>query len=225
MWYFCLFVVYTILYLTCLTVRGHHCMAHHEEENQTISIGDRSGLQAGQSSTRTLYLRSHAVVTPAEWGLALSCWNRHGVPGKSFHLDDSIFQHKPPHQWYLHIYADHPCRGHWCTPIPSQRMVFALFFGNGQDGLFHLWHVESYVRFSQKQAEMWTCLTREHVSTIFCPSPMISGSENLPFLHKIHKCLPLCIMQFQVAFLDAEADYVEWQWFSKVLLMWQYPSW
>ena len=38
---------------------------------------------------------------------------------------------------------------------------------NSLDGLFHLWHVESDIRFSPKQAEMWTCLTREHVSTVF----------------------------------------------------------
>ena len=36
--------------------------------------------------------------------------------------------------------------------------------------------------------------------------------------NKINKCLPLCIIQFQVAFLDALADCIEWQWFSKVLL-------
>ena len=40
--------------------------------------------------------------------------------------------------------------------------------------------------------------------------------DNL-FLCKIKKCLPLYIIQFQVAFLDAAADCVEWQWFSKVL--------
>ena len=33
----------------------------------------RSGLQAGQTSTRTLLLRSNAVVTHAECGSALSC--------------------------------------------------------------------------------------------------------------------------------------------------------
>ena len=38
------------------------------------------------------------------------------------------------------------------------------------------------------------------------------------FLRQMIKCLPLCIIQFQVAFLDAQADCVEWQWFSKVLL-------
>ena len=35
---------------------------------------------------------------------------------------------------------------------------------------------------------------------------------------KIDNSLPLSIIQFQVAFLDAEANCVEWQWFAKVLL-------
>ena len=38
-------------------------------------------------------------------------------------------------------------------------------------------------------------------------------------MHKIDKCLPLCKIQFQVAFLDAAADCVECQGFFKVLLM------
>ena len=54
----------------------------------TFSIGDRSGPQAGQSNTRTLCLRSHTFATCAEWGLALSCWNRHEVPGKNHCLGD-----------------------------------------------------------------------------------------------------------------------------------------
>lgn len=40
-----------------------------------IFNGDRSELQAGQSSTCTLLLRSHIVVTRAECGLALSGWD------------------------------------------------------------------------------------------------------------------------------------------------------
>ena len=36
------------------------------------------------------------------------------------------------------VYADHPCRGNWCTPIPSQRLVFALFVSNSLAGPFHL---------------------------------------------------------------------------------------
>ena len=82
--------------LSCSTVRGRRCLILLFMMRHTFSIGDRSGLQAGQSSTRTLCLRSHAVVTRAEWGLALSCWNRHGVPGKSRHLDGSICLSKIP---------------------------------------------------------------------------------------------------------------------------------
>ncbi len=39
----------------------------------------RSGLQAGQFSTWTLLLRSHAVVIAAVCGFALSCWNTQGL--------------------------------------------------------------------------------------------------------------------------------------------------
>ncbi len=42
---------------------------------QMFSIGERSGLQAGQFSTQTLLLRSHTVVIAAVCGFALSCWN------------------------------------------------------------------------------------------------------------------------------------------------------
>ncbi len=41
--------------------------------HQMFSIGERSGLQAGQFSTQTLLLRSHAGVIAAESGFALSC--------------------------------------------------------------------------------------------------------------------------------------------------------
>ena len=52
--------------------------------------------------------------------------------------------------------------GHLCTPILSQRLFFALFIGNTLGGVFHLWHVESNVHFSQKQAEMLI-----HLATVF----------------------------------------------------------
>ncbi len=48
---------------------------------QMFSIGERSGLQAGQFSTRTLLLRSHAVVIAAVCGLALSCWKTRRLEG------------------------------------------------------------------------------------------------------------------------------------------------
>ncbi len=49
--------------------------------HQMFSIGERSGLQAGQFSNRTLLLRSYAVVIAAVCGFALSCWNRHRLEG------------------------------------------------------------------------------------------------------------------------------------------------
>ena len=51
------------------------------------------------------------------------------------------------------------------------------------------------------------------------PSQMTLGLENsAAFPRKINKCLPLCLIQFQVTFLDAVADCVKWQWYSKVIL-------
>ncbi len=48
---------------------------------QIFPIGERSGLQAGQFSTRTLLLRSHAVVIYAVCGFVLSCWNTRQLEG------------------------------------------------------------------------------------------------------------------------------------------------
>ncbi len=48
---------------------------------QMFSVGERSGLQAGQFSTWTLLLRSHAVVIASVRGFALSCWNTHRLEG------------------------------------------------------------------------------------------------------------------------------------------------
>ncbi len=72
------------------TVRGLRCRILRFKMRHTFSIGDRSGLQAGQSSTRTLFLRSQDFVMCAECGFALSCWNMHGRPWKRCHLEGSI---------------------------------------------------------------------------------------------------------------------------------------
>ena len=82
--------------LSCSIVCGRRCLILLFMMRHAFSIGDRFGLQTGQSSTHTLCLRSHAVETRAEWGLSLSCWNRHGVPGTSRHLDISIGLSKIP---------------------------------------------------------------------------------------------------------------------------------
>ncbi len=73
------------------TVRGLRCRILHFKMCHTFSIGDRSGLQAGQSSTRTLFLRSQDFVMCAECGFAfllkyawtslekMSSWRQHIV--------------------------------------------------------------------------------------------------------------------------------------------------
>ncbi len=72
------------------TVRGLRCRILRFKMRHTFSIGDRSGLQAGQASTRTLFLRSQDFVMCAECGFALSCWNMHGRPWKRCLLEGSI---------------------------------------------------------------------------------------------------------------------------------------
>ena len=52
-------------------------------------------------------------------------------------------------------------------------------------------------------------------STVFRSiSSDFGSSPEAAFLCKICKCLPLSIIQFQVAFLDAAADCFVWQWLS-----------
>ena len=47
--------------------------SHFKQGCYMFSKSDRSGLQAGQFSTRILLIRIHAAVIHAECGLALSC--------------------------------------------------------------------------------------------------------------------------------------------------------
>ena len=83
--------------------------------------------------------------------------------------------------------------------ITEACFFFAVFIANSLDGFF----IES---------DICTRLTREHFPLFFSPSQITWKLQ-----HKINKCLPFCIKQFQVAFLDAAANSVEWEWFSKVL--------
>ncbi len=64
----------------------YFCLMMH----RMFSIGERSGLQAGQFSTRILLLRSHAVVIAAVCGFALSCWNTQGFLWNRHCLEGSI---------------------------------------------------------------------------------------------------------------------------------------
>ena len=75
---------------------------------------------------------------------------------------------------------------------------FALFVGNSLDGVFHLWHIESDIHFSWK--ESWNIWPDNTFRLSFGPSQKTSGPKNMAaFLSKSSKCLPLCIIQFQVS--------------------------
>ncbi len=75
---------------SCWRVRGHLWRIFSLMVHQMFSIGVRSGLQAGQFSTRTLLIRSHAVVIAAVCGFALSCWTTQVLPWNRRHLEGSI---------------------------------------------------------------------------------------------------------------------------------------
>ncbi len=96
------------------TVRGHRCRILRFKMRHTFSIGDRSGLQAGQSSTRTLFLRSQDFVMCAECGFALSCWNMHGRPWKRCLLEGSILCSKISMYFSALMVPSHKCK----LPLP-----------------------------------------------------------------------------------------------------------
>ena len=74
---------------SCLTVLEPRCQIFHFKRRQMFSVGERSGLQADQSSTWTRLLWSHAIVMDSVCGLALSCWNIQGLPWKRHCLNGS----------------------------------------------------------------------------------------------------------------------------------------
>ncbi len=80
----------TILVSSCWRVRGCLWLIFHLKMCQMFSIGERSGLQAGQFITWTLLLRSHAVVIATVCDFALSSWNTQGLPWNRRHLEGSV---------------------------------------------------------------------------------------------------------------------------------------
>ncbi len=85
---------------------------------QMFSMGERSGLQAGQFSTWTLLLRSHAVVIAAVCGFALSCWNTQGLPWNRRRLEGSICCSKTFIYFSAFIVPSKTCK----LPIPYALM-------------------------------------------------------------------------------------------------------
>ncbi len=121
---------------------------------QMFSIGERSGLQAGQFSTQTLLLWSHAVVTAAVCGFALSCWNTQGLPWNTRRLEGSICCSKTlytfQHSQCLPKHASCPYHMHLCTPIPSEMLAFELFekhFYNLFTHTFTDWRASAHLYF------------------------------------------------------------------------------
>ncbi len=92
---------------------------------QMFAIGEKSGLQAGQFSTRTLLLRSHAAVIAAVCGFALSCWNTQGLPWNRRRLEGSICCSKTFIYLSAFIVPSETCK----LSIP-----YALMHPHGHDG-------------------------------------------------------------------------------------------
>ncbi len=97
---------------------------------QMLSIGERSGLQTGQFSTRTLLLRSHAVVIAAVCGFALSCWNIQGLTWNRRYLEGSLCCSKTFIYLSAFIVASKTCKlpipYALMHPIPSEMLAFEL---------------------------------------------------------------------------------------------------
>lgn len=87
-------------------------------------VGDGPGLQAGQSSTRSLLLRRHTVVTCAECDSALSCWNKQGCFWKRHCLDGSMWCSKTC-MWCLHICTGYLCHRNSHTPRHHRCWLFS----------------------------------------------------------------------------------------------------
>lgn len=71
--------------LSCSTVRGRRCLILLFVMHHAFSIDNRSGMQAGQSSTGTVCLRSCCRMCKMSLG-----WNIHWLPGKTLSIDGSI---------------------------------------------------------------------------------------------------------------------------------------
>ncbi len=161
--------------LKVATVRGLRCRIFRFKMRHTFSIGDRSGLQAGQSSTRTLFLRSQDFVMCAECGFALSCWNMHGRPWKRCLLEGSILCSKISMYFSALMVPSQKCKlplpRALTQPIPWQTLAFGLVAGNSLDDPFLLWSGAHGVHSSQKIPEILIHLTTVHVSTVWWSIP------------------------------------------------------
>ncbi len=134
----------------------------------TFSIGDRSGLQAGQS--RTLFLRSQDFVMCAECGFALSCWNMHGRPWKRCLLEGSILCSKISMYFSASMVPSQKCK----LPLPRALTqphtmtdpAFGLVAGNSLDDPFLLWSGAHGVHSLPKNT--WNTDSTDHSTRFHC---------------------------------------------------------
>ncbi len=82
---------------------------------------------AGQFSTRTLLLRSHAVVIAAVCSFVLSCWNTRRLEGNICCSKTFIYLS-------AFIVPSKTRKLHLCTPIPSEMLAFELNADNMLEG-------------------------------------------------------------------------------------------
>ncbi len=138
------------------TVRGLRCRFLRFKMRHTFSIGDRSGLQAGQSST-----------LPPQPGLCNVCRMWFCI----VLLKYAWTSLEKMSSWRQHIVQSYLCQGHWHNPIPWQTLAFGLVAGNSLDDPFLLWSGAHSVHSSQKIPEILIHLTTVHVSTVWWSIP------------------------------------------------------
>ncbi len=123
---------------SCWRVCGLLWHIFHLMMCQMFSIGERTGLQAGQF-IRTLLLRSHAVVIAAVCGFALSFWNTWGLPWNRRLLEGSICCSKTFIYLSAFIVPSKTCKlpipYALMHPIPSEMLAFELKSDDMMEGL------------------------------------------------------------------------------------------
>ncbi len=123
------------------TVRGLRCRILRFKMRHTFSIGDRSGLQAGQSSTRTLFPPQPGLCNVCRCGFALSLLKYAWTSlEKMSSLKAAYCASKISMYFSALMVPSQKCKlplpGHWHNPIPWQTLAFGLVAGNSLDDPF-----------------------------------------------------------------------------------------
>ncbi len=151
---------------------------------QMFSIVERSVLQIGQFSTRTLLLWSHAVIIAAVCYFTLSCWNTH-------HLEGSICCSKTVIYLSAFLVPSKTCK----LSIPyalmhlhtSEMLAFELNADNTLEGLPPLYPGGHGIRDFQQECQIWTCLAI-NTFPVNEPSPTEHDGASGPCSHICNVC-------------------------------------